>query len=206
MSETIRIHNMVKHTSVLGPGKRAAVWFQGCMRNCPGCMSPSSRPLDGGKTVSVEKVVAAILSIEAIEGVTISGGEPFLQIDSLFALIKSIKEKSDLSVIIYTGYTMDELRAMKNSKVNLILKNMTDILIDGEYVEKLNDGISLRGSSNQDVYFLSDRYKGYENIYTSKKRDAEIFVSNKDLFFVGIPEKETLKTWLDTTKVLNDEE
>ena len=83
---------------------------------------------------------------------------------------------------------------------------MIDILIDGEYVDELNDGVALRGSSNQTVHFLSDRYKGFEEMYTLKKRDAEILVSDRDLFFVGIPEKETLKTWLNTTTVLNDNE
>lgn len=205
MNETIRIHNIIKNTTVLGPGNRYTVWFQGCMRNCIGCMSPSSRPLDSGKTITVEKIVKSILLTKNIEGVTISGGEPFLQIDALFALIKSIKEKSNLSIIIYTGYTLKELRDMKNDKVNQILENMTDILIDGEYIEALNDGISLRGSSNQVVHFLSEHYKGFEHLYESKERNTEIFVSNKELFFVGIPEKETLQTWLNVTNVFNDQ-
>lgn len=195
---------MIKNTTVLGPGNRYAVWFQGCMRNCPGCMSLGSRPLDGGRIITVEKIVKSILLTKNIEGITISGGEPFLQIDALFALIKSIKEKSNLSIIIYTGYTLKELRDMKNDKVNQILKNMTDILIDGEYIEALNDGTSLRGSSNQVVHFLSEHYKGFEHLYESKERNTEIFVSNKELFFVGIPEKETLQTWLNATNVFND--
>ena len=206
MKESIRIHNIIKSTSVLGPGKRAAIWFQGCMRNCPGCMSPSSRPLNGGRKTTVEKVVNAILSLENIEGLTVSGGEPFLQLDALYSLVKNIKDNSNLSIIVYTGYTINELRELNDSKVKQLIDGMIDILIDGEYVDELNDGVALRGSSNQTVHFLSERYKGFEEMYTFKKRDAEILVSDKDLFFVGIPEKETLKTWLNTTTVLNDNE
>lgn len=191
---------------MLGPGKRAAIWFQGCMRNCPGCMSPSSRPLNGGRKTTVEKVVNAILSLENIEGLTVSGGEPFLQLDALYSLVKNIKDNSNLSIIVYTGYTINELRELNDSKVKQLIDGMIDILIDGEYVDELNDGVALRGSSNQTVHFLSERYKGFEEMYTFKKRDAEILVSDKDLFFVGIPEKETLKTWLNTTTVLNDNE
>ena len=189
---------------MLGPGKRAAIWFQGCTRNCPGCMSPSSRPLNGGRKTIVEKVVNAILHLENIEGITISGGEPFLQLDALYSLVKNIKNNSDLSIIVYTGYTINELRKLNDSKVDQLINGMIDILIDGEYVDELNDGVALRGSSNQIVHFLSERYKGCERVYTLKKRDSEILVSDKDLFFVGIPEKETLKTWLNTTTALND--
>ena len=200
MMETIRIHNIIKSTSVLGPGKRAAIWLQGCLKNCPGCMSPSSRPLNGGRETTVEKVANVILSLDNIEGLTISGGEPFLQIDALYSLVNTIKERSNLSIIVYTGYTINELRELMNVKVERLINEMIDILIDGEYVDELNDGVALRGSSNQTVHFLSERYKGFEEMYTSKKRDAEILVSDRNLFFVGIPEKETLSTWLGATK------
>lgn len=199
MEQTVRIHNLIKSTKVLGPGNRAAIWFQGCMRNCPGCMSPDSRTLTAGTVIPVEKLVKFFLSLNDIEGITISGGEPFLQIDALYALVKSIKKNSNLSVIIYTGFTLNELQKMDNEEVNELLNKMVDILIDGEYVDELNDGVALRGSSNQKVNFLSDRYKNCADMYSSKNRNAEIMISDKELFFVGIPEKDTLQTWLKTT-------
>ena len=79
---TVRIHGIARSTTALGPGNRAAIWFQGCMRSCKGCMSPDSRPLNGGTEWIVDKLVGDICAIENIEGITISGGEPFLQIDS----------------------------------------------------------------------------------------------------------------------------
>ena len=88
---------------------------------------------------------------------------------------------------------------MDSEEVNELLNEMVDILIDGEYVDELNDGVALRGSSNQKVNFLSDRYKNCADMYSSKNRNAEIMISDKELFFVGIPEKDTLQTWLNTT-------
>lgn len=204
MSISLRIHNIIKSTAVLGPGKRAAIWFQGCMRSCAGCMSPDTRPLNGGKVITAQRVATALLSLEDIEGITISGGEPFLQIDGLYELVNTVRESSNLSVIVYTGYTINQLRGLNNPKVDSLLDSMIDILIDGEYVDELNDGLALRGSSNQTVHFLTDRYKGLEGMYTEKKRNAEILITDKRLFFVGIPEKETLNTWLNTTAVFND--
>ena len=205
LEEKIRIHNIVERTTVLGPGKRTAIWFQGCMRNCPGCMSQSSRPMNGGRVTTVKKVYDAIVKLEDIEGVTISGGEPFLQIDALYSLIKNIKKNSKLSVVVYTGYTVAELRALENYKINQLLETMIDILIDGEYVDALNDGVALRGSSNQTVHFLTARYKDFEELYNTKQRNAEIYVSSGELFFVGVPEKSMLETWLNTTNVLKNE-
>ena len=186
---------MVKHTNVLGPGKRAAIWFQGCKRSCKGCMSPDSRPLDGGKVISVEKVYDEISKIEDIEGITISGGEPFLQIEGLYSFLKLIRKHTSLSVIMYTGFTVEQLHLMNNPMVEEILNGLIDIIIDGEYIEELNDGISLRGSSNQRVIFITDRYKEKHWMYERKQRDTEVIATNRNLFFIGIPTKNDFKKW-----------
>lgn len=194
---------MVRHTNVLGPGNRSAIWLQGCNRRCIGCMSPSTQRLDGGKLVPVEQLLKEILSISGIEGITISGGEPFLQIEALYELLSTLKMQSSLSVIIYTGFTIEELHSMNNSKVESILAKFTDVLIDGEYIEELNDGVALRGSSNQKVYFLTDRYREHKSLYESTSRNAEVIVSKNELFFIGIPEKQTLNEWCNVTSTLS---
>ena len=199
MDELIRIHNIILSTKVLGPGERAAIWFQGCRRRCPGCMAPETRPLNKGKTVSVKSMVDILRKLDGIEGITVSGGEPFLQKHSLYMFLKVIRETTKLGVIIYTGYTLEELKKMNDSDVNEILDGLCDLIIDGKYVDELNDGIALRGSSNQQLHFITERYKSYEFIYNEKRRNAEIYISNSDLFFIGIPSKETLKTWQTTT-------
>lgn len=84
--KTVRIHRIVRSTTALGPGNRTAIWFQGCRRNCRGCMSPYSRALDGGTVWETGSLAKEICSIKDIEGITISGGEPFLQPEALYDL------------------------------------------------------------------------------------------------------------------------
>ena len=191
----VRLHDMRMHTNVLGPGIRTAIWFQGCNRCCKGCMSPSSRPLDGGTLVDVEKVIASIKNTADIEGVTISGGEPFLQIDALYALLKALRSETNLGVIIYTGCTMAELSSMNDPAVNEIISGLADIIIDGEYIDELNDGGSLRGSNNQTVNFLTKRYLPYKTMFEGNSRNAEVFISGDEAFFVGIPDQDMLNIW-----------
>jgi len=188
-------------TRVLGPYERFALWVQGCQRNCPGCMSPGAQTLKGGKEVRVEDMSQYILSFQNIEGITISGGEPFLQANNLFKLIKSIREKKNLGVIVYTGYTMEELYKTYINSQQAGIQNFLgciDILIDGPYNSELNDGRALRGSSNQKVYCLTPRYK-YQigHLYGKSQRKTEIHLLNDNAFLAGIPGKEVLQMWTD---------
>lgn len=195
MVDTFRIHNVAYRTKVLGPGERTAIWFQGCNRRCKGCMSESSRPLNGGKLASISKLCDVIFSQTGVEGVTISGGEPFLQPEALYSLLERIRNNSSLGVIVYTGFTLEQLKGLENPWINKILSGYVDLLIDGEYVDELNDGKSLKGSSNQRVLFLTDRYLPYMELYGGTTRNAEVRLSGNDVFFVGIPSKETWRQW-----------
>lgn len=191
----LRIHNMLFHTRVLGPELRAAIWLQGCSRRCKGCMSPLTQPLDGGRLEDVEKIIHLLLAVKEIEGITISGGEPFLQADSLAYLLSELRQRSDLGIIIYTGYRLDELKEMNDRNTERII-SLADIIIDGEYVDELNNGGALKGSNNQKVHFLSDRYLKYRAVYEEKVRNVEVFATERDLFMVGIPEKQTLYEYI----------
>lgn len=195
MTDIVRLHNIAYRTKVLGPGERTAIWFQGCHRRCKGCMSESSRPLDGGKLASIRKLCDVIFSQTGIEGITISGGEPFLQPEALYSLLENIRSHSNLGVIVYTGFTLEQLQALQNPWIHKALDGCIDLLIDGEYVEALNDGKSLRGSSNQRVLFLTDRYLPHKHLYEGTTRNAEVRLAGNDVFFVGIPSKETWRQW-----------
>lgn len=186
---------MVSHTEVLGPFVRCAIWLQGCNRNCAGCISTQTRELAGGITVSIDKVFNKILSLDDIEGITVSGGEPFLQIESLHQLLKMVRDKTQLGIIIYTGYYLDELKAFNDTRVDEIISDLADIIIDGPYIEELNDEKGLRGSSNQTVHFLTDRYQTFESVYKEGHRKAEVLVNEKELFFIGVPDRKTLDAW-----------
>lgn len=205
MTDIVRLHNVVLRTKVLGPGERAAIWFQGCKRSCKGCMSPSSRPLDGGMLASIPKICEAVLAQNGLEGVTISGGEPFLQPEALNSLLTYLREKKDLGVIIYTGYTIEQLSEKNDPHINNILNSLADTIIDGEYVEELNDGASLKGSSNQRVIHLTARYRSSQPLYEGTKRDVEVHLSAGEAFLIGIPNKETWRQWECALKDLNTE-
>ena len=191
----IRLHNMILHTNVLGPHIRCAVWLQGCHRNCRGCMSGKAKPLQGGQLARVDEVCESIARLNDIEGITISGGEPFLQIDALHELLRKIRGETPLGVIIYTGYYLDELKSLRSKKIDEILSGLADIVIDGPYIDTLNDGKSLKGSSNQTVNFLTDRYRDSAFLYEGITRNVELRVTGREMFFIGIPDEKTLASW-----------
>ena len=134
-----------------------------------------------------------ILSAPDVEGITISGGEPFLQSEGLFELITLLREKKDLGVIIYTGMCFSEV---KNDK----LVGLSDLIIDGEYREELNDGLSLRGSSNQNIIQLTSRYSDVIDVYGTKGRKIELHVFNDKVTMVGIPSKNSIESLESNSK------
>jgi anaerobic ribonucleoside-triphosphate reductase activating protein len=180
---TIRLHNFDIVENILGPYKRAIIWTQGCPFRCKNCMTPDSLDINGGKEIEIEELVKTINSINDIEGITISGGEPFLQDEKLVKLIKLLKK--DLGVIVYTGYLYEEIKERE-------LINYIDLLIDGKYEEDKNNGIAFRGSFNQRLFFLSNRYKKFEKEYNSFKRKVEIRVTER-IEVIGIPSKKVLE-------------
>jgi len=176
----------VASTQSLGPYNRFAIWVQGCLKRCPGCISKESQPLDGGYKAETEDLTASIVSTPDIEGITISGGEPFLQSDALVDLVNRIKAKKDMGVIVYTGHNFEEIE--KNE-----LTKLCDIIIDGAYIEALNDDLSLRGSSNQNVRLITKRYEDVvKNLYGVQGRKIELHFKAGETTMVGIPDKKSL--------------
>ena len=193
-NNNIRLHQMLPRISTLGPYIRMGVWVQGCHRRCPGCIAPGSRSFDGGKIVPISTIVNAFVSEKAHEGITISGGEPFLQAFELCKLIDLIRVQRDCGIILYTGYTIEELQSSEAPHYASELLRRIDLLIDGPYMQELNDDASLRGSSNQRLILLSERYKKHTGLYGIKDgRIIEIKWTQDGFFVVGIPSKQTVK-------------
>jgi anaerobic ribonucleoside-triphosphate reductase activating protein len=138
----------------------------------------------------------ALLSVEGTEGVTISGGEPFLQAEALRRVLLAIKEKADYGVIVYTGFTLEELRAENDPERTLLLREI-DLLIDGRYVAELDDGRPYRGSSNQRLHRLSGRYSDVFDAYYNADhgRKVEINVGVGRTTLVGVPSKSERAAW-----------
>ena len=197
--KTIRTYSILPNTRTLGPFNRFAIWTQGCPRRCDGCMTPDAQPMDGGKAMCINSLSKRITCVYDIEGITISGGEPFMQAKALAQLIKSVKTGRDLGIIVYTGYTLKELYQLIEVENDTAIKqffDQIDILIDGPYLKHLDDGLSLRGSSNQTVNLLTDRYaKIVDQYYKKKRREVEIHLLKDQIFLAGVPGPKMLKHW-----------
>lgn len=189
IDEKISLGRMYYPVKVLGPGNRVGIWMNGCHRKCVGCISPELQIYEASKEVTVNELMQMIQRIGApIDGFTISGGEPFLNPIALNALVQSLVSVCD-DILIFTGYTIDELRAQENETVNSVL-NTCAALIDGPYIKELNDGKGLRGSSNQRCWIFKYHEK-YEEVETSDRELQNILYRNKVLT-IGIPQGEML--------------
>lgn len=176
---SINIHAIIPHSRINGPGNRMVIFFQGCMRGCTGCFNPDTHSSADRNRCSPEDIFGkypAGAIVGAIEGITISGGEPFLQAAGLYRLLKTAREKYGLSTIVYTGFTYKELAA--DSEASSCFRFM-DVLVDGGYDESKKETTLLaRGSTNQEFHFLSAKYTK-EDFYMPGK--SEIIISKEGL-------------------------
>lgn len=176
-------------TRTLGPGLRYAIWTQGCPFDCPGCITPEGRPVVPAKLIDTKVLANDIIANRKVTGITISGGEPFLQSASIACLLGKVKaSRPELDVIIFTGFNKEDLLSSEASAV----LELTDLLIDGRYVKNKNDGKGLRGSSNQNMHFLTDKLLPFKEELLSGKRRIEITLINNRADAIGIPLKQTV--------------
>jgi anaerobic ribonucleoside-triphosphate reductase activating protein len=151
-SRMIRISGIVQESIVDGPGIRYVVFTQGCKHNCPGCHNPQTHSFEGGVLVDIERLYGEIMKNPLLDGITLSGGEPFEQAGALWRLAEKVR-KAGMDVITYTGYTFEYiLEKMKEDKDWERLLIVSDMLIDGRFeIEKKNELLKFRGSENQRI-------------------------------------------------------
>ena len=153
----INVYKILKSTTVEGPGNRFCIWVQGCKKHCRGCFAVNTWDFGIGENYSVEKLYELISTQKNIDGVTFLGGEPFEQAQELSKLAFMVKQKA-LSVLCFTGYTIEDLKAKNDIFVYKFLENI-DLLIDGGFEEdKFDLSRPWVGSSNQRYIFLTDFY------------------------------------------------
>ena len=153
----LRLHRFLPHTRAEGPGVRACVWVQGCPIHCRGCAVPWTWDASGGYDIEVEALTEQVLSSPGIQGVTFLGGEPFSQAAAL-AIVAERVRNAGLSVMTFSGYTLEHLRRANREDWNALL-SLTDLLIDGPFKEELLDtSRPWVGSSNQRYNFFTERY------------------------------------------------
>ena len=173
---------------VLGPGKRIGLWLCGCSRACKGCSNPELWVRKPEYEVTPQEVLSMIQRVaesHVVDGFTISGGEPMDQAEDLAVFIRMIETISQ-DILIYSGYRIEELRERKDPATEEIL-NQTAVLIDGAYVEELNDDSVLRGSSNQRVHVLNPAFSDlYRSYFAGAHNQIQNFTTSDGIVSVGI--------------------
>jgi anaerobic ribonucleoside-triphosphate reductase activating protein len=146
----IRWAGIEQESIVDGPGLRAVVFFQGCPHGCRGCHNPETWATNGGTISRVEEVWEQINFHPYLKGLTLSGGEPFLQPEAALWLGRAAKANG-MELMVYTGYTWEEIMMSENNLFRELLL-VTDILVDGPYMETQRDiSLKFRGSRNQRI-------------------------------------------------------
>lgn len=173
---------------VLGPGDRIGIWFCGCEHHCPGCSNPElwdqnekySTDLD-----TVMRLVHLISERNQVDGITLTGGDPFFQPEALRLLLKELLIISK-DVLVYTGYEYEEIKDVYAD----ILEDIA-VLIDGRYIEAENHGSMLRGSDNQEIIVLNDGVRDLYAEYLGRNESMiQNFSTGDGIISVGIHQPE----------------
>lgn len=196
MEKTIRYSERIESTRLLGPGDRAVLWVFGCCFDCPGCIAYNFKHGSYYED-TVDSIVDWILSTGK-KDITISGGEPMLQAEKLATVLEHVRQVRDMGVIVYSGYIYEDLqlKAEKDDGIHRFLNNI-DILIDGPFVEALNDNDPYRGSSNQRIISLTSRYSEVieDYYYKEEGRKIEVRMSGEKTLMIGVPSKDQAEIW-----------
>ncbi len=143
---TFRVLDIVRGTTVDGPGFRTAIYFAGCSHHCPGCHNPQSWDFYAGTEMTLDEIMQVVRDEDF--DVTLTGGDPMYQPEKIAVLAKAIKEAGH-TVWLYTGFTIDDIRA--SECMTQVLPNL-DAIVDGPFIESLRDtDLLFRGSSNQRI-------------------------------------------------------
>ncbi len=147
----IRLAAPLQSDSIVdGEGIRTVLWTQGCHHHCGGCHNQSTWDFDGGYSVDVEEIKKEINLLEGQDGITFSGGDPMFQAEACLEIAKYCKNLN-LNIWCYTGYTFEQLLALKNPEIIEFL-NYIDILVDGKFIlEQRSLDLKFKGSANQRI-------------------------------------------------------
>lgn len=186
----MQVDRMYYPVKTLGYGARFGIWTIGCPRRCFNCSNPELQVPNSNKCIEVSSILSLVCQYkEKLDGVTITGGDPFTQGGALEELLLGIENLGIQDILVYTGYTLEEIKS--DYKMSQILAHI-GVLVDGPYIDALNDNKSIRGSSNQHIIVLreslTDRYRDVD----SWSRKSQTIYTDNSLYSIGIPHKEDL--------------
>jgi len=153
----LKLYNLAYPVTALGPGRRVAVWVAGCPLRCKGCITPHLLSSDAGKSIAVPRLAKRLLRLPvAIDGVTLTGGEPFAQAEALLALLCVLKaERPHWNVLTFSGFTLRQWQRGDAAQRQLL--QQIDVLVDGPYLAGQPGRHPLTASANQQLHLLTPR-------------------------------------------------
>ncbi|MFF5403403.1 4Fe-4S single cluster domain-containing protein [Streptomyces misionensis] len=158
MGTRLSVARTLDRCTVLGPGSRAVIWVQGCPLRCAGCVAAETLPFEGGTSRPVAELADWLRALDGIEGVTFSGGEPFSQARALAELLDAVRERRpDFGAMAYSGFRHEAL--LRGGPDRRALLDRLDLLVDGPYLAARHGSLRWRGSDNQRLIPLTDRYR-----------------------------------------------
>jgi anaerobic ribonucleoside-triphosphate reductase activating protein len=187
VTPALRIGRTMERCGVLGPGIRAVIWVTGCPLRCKECIAPEFLDPSAGRDVDVASLARWVGGIDGIDGITLSGGEPFAQAEALSALLGTLRVTSpQLSSMAFTGYTLGRLRRAGTPEQRALLAQL-DIVVDGPYVPSRHGTGRWRGSDNQRVHVLTDRHE-HDLGPLDESAGIEVVIEDGGEFaFAGVP-------------------
>lgn len=177
----LRVAGFEKESIVDGPGIRYVLFLQGCPHRCPGCHNPQTHEMNGGISMTIEEILKDIHSKKYLDGVTFSGGDPFVQPEPLLELAKQLKADG-MHLTVYSGFTYEQLQEKgKADKAIQGLLDTVDLLVDGRFIlEKKDLALAFRGSSNQRLIDLKkSRESGAVVLFNVSSEDNRVLIQNQ---------------------------
>ncbi len=175
----------------LGPGRRCGVWVQGCSIGCGGCVSRDTwDPATAQQLLDVGAIVDWIEGT-APDGVTITGGEPFDQAGALAELLTEVRHRpatATLSVLVYSGYSIERLRASHDS----VLEDI-DAVIAGPFIRGLESAHPWYGSGNQELHVLNTTRESHFTVDDDRPPALQVDAAGGQLWITGIPRRGDLE-------------
>ncbi|PXZ02341.1 radical SAM protein [Gilliamella apicola] len=187
---TVGISRVHFPVTTLGPGKRLGIWFQGCSLRCEGCISVDTWAT--AKTlIPIDQLMMALSSyLPLVDGITISGGEPFDQFDALLAIVVQLRKKTEVDILLYTGYSIEDIPDQLQK-----IKPYIDVLISDPFQRQTSQTLRLRGSDNQRLHCFTpqtkEKYAYYQQVVTTNDNVLDVmFDAEGVVWFAGIPKRD----------------
>jgi anaerobic ribonucleoside-triphosphate reductase activating protein len=201
MTARLMVNRAHYPVTTLGPGLRAGIWVQGCTIGCHGCASRDTWEADPSRLVDVEQLAGWLAALPRLDGLTVTGGEPFQQPDAVRALLDAVRgqaaeRRQVIDILVYSGYTYGAL-SRRGGAAEVLAR--CDAAITGPYVDRLNPGGPWRGSANQKLVILSqlgrERFGPAEDAAgdptagdaTAGEQRLQLSSDGQRLWLIGIP-------------------